>query len=134
MRDLGFSNLTADNLIALKIHGVNRSFMDEMKALGFTGLSADRAIALKIHNVNEAYVNEMRRLGLANLTPVRLIAMKMLDLDRELVEELRETRYDDGLLRDVLRRKNNYSYRNLDDNWAREYRDAMEDILRELTR
>ncbi len=65
------------------------SYIDEMKAAGLTDLTIDQLIALKTQDVTPEYVKELRDQGLqpdANT----LIAMRVQDISPEYVKELRD--------------------------------------------
>jgi len=49
--DAFFSNLTADQLIELRDHGVTPAFVREMRELGFTDLSPDDLVEWRDHGV-----------------------------------------------------------------------------------
>jgi hypothetical protein len=44
---LGHPNLSADQLVALRIHGVSSDFIREVQSHGFKNLNADQLIQLK---------------------------------------------------------------------------------------
>ncbi len=53
LRDAGFTDLSADNLIAFKIHGVKAGDVKKIKDLGISDVSTDKLIAFNIHGVTE---------------------------------------------------------------------------------
>lgn len=53
---------TVDDLVAVRVHGVTPQFVSEAKAAGLTP-SLDQLIALRVHGVDFAVVGEMTRLG-----------------------------------------------------------------------
>src|SRR2546423_6199117 len=71
--DAFFSNLTPDQLIELRDHGITPAFVREMRELGFTDLSPDDLVELRDHGVNAAFIREMPNLGFEELTPDELV-------------------------------------------------------------
>jgi beta-lactamase regulating signal transducer with metallopeptidase domain len=69
----GYHNLSVDEMIAMKIHGVSAEQVKEMAALGFT-LSPDDAVAARIHDVTPAFVKACKAQGLGDLSFDQLVA------------------------------------------------------------
>jgi hypothetical protein len=49
MRDAGYGGVKVDKLVQFRIHGVDDDFIAAAKAHNFTNLSADELIELAIH-------------------------------------------------------------------------------------
>jgi hypothetical protein len=88
-RDAFFSNLTPDQLIEPRDHGVTPAFVREMRELGFTDLSPDDLVELRDHGVNAAFVQEMRDLGFDNLAPDELVELRDHGVNAAFVQEMR---------------------------------------------
>jgi beta-lactamase regulating signal transducer with metallopeptidase domain len=115
MEAAGFKNLSADELIAMKIQGVTPAYVKEIHDLGmkpsaeeFIGmrvqgitpeyiremrsiapnLSIDELIGMKVQGITPQYANEMRGLGL-KAEPENLIGMKVQGITPEYVNEMR---------------------------------------------
>ena len=58
--DLGYTNLSPDDLISLKIHRVSTKFIKELNKLGYSDLSVDDLISLQIHNISLKEIKEMQ--------------------------------------------------------------------------
>ena len=114
MEAAGFKNLTADELIAMKIQGVTPAYVKEIHDLGmkptteeFIGmrvqgitpeyiremrliapnLGVDELIGMKVQGITPQYANEMRGLGLKS-EPDDLIGMKVQGITPEYVREV----------------------------------------------
>jgi len=114
MEAVGFKNLTADELIAMKVQGVTPAFVKEIHDLGMTPtvdelvgmrvqgitpeyiremqriaphLGADELIGMKVQGITGPYANQMRGLGL-KADPQDLIGMKVQGITPEYVREV----------------------------------------------
>ncbi len=115
MEAAGFKNLSADELIAMKIQGVTPQYVKEIHDLGmkptpeeFIGmrvqgitpeyiremrsvapnLSIDELIGMKVQGITPQYANEMRGLGL-KADPENLIGMKVQGITPQYVNDMR---------------------------------------------
>jgi beta-lactamase regulating signal transducer with metallopeptidase domain len=55
------NRLTAEELIAFRMHGVTPEFLRELTALGYTRASSDDLVALRVHGVSAADIGEFQR-------------------------------------------------------------------------
>ena len=115
MEAAGFKNLTADELIEMKIQGVTPAYVKEIHDLGMkptteefigmrvqgitpeyiremrsiaTNLGVDELIGMKVQGITPQYANEMRGLGL-KADPENLIGMKVQGITPQYVTEIR---------------------------------------------
>ena len=77
MRDLGFDNLTVEQLVEMKLHGVTPDFIREMRDLKFDNLTPDQLTEMKLHGVTPDFVREVRQQGFENLTADQITRMKL---------------------------------------------------------
>ena len=87
MNSAGLENLSADDLIALRIQDVTPAYIREIRS---TGLIPDvhALIAMKVHDITPAYVKGMRDLGIEANTH-DFIAMKAQDITPDYVRKMR---------------------------------------------
>ena len=71
----GYRNLTVDQMIAMKIHGVTGDYIAEIKSLGWSP-TPDQLVAFRIHGVNAETVKELRTMGFP-LTPDQAVAARI---------------------------------------------------------
>jgi beta-lactamase regulating signal transducer with metallopeptidase domain len=88
LKAAGLDNLTVDQLIALKIHGVTPEYVREIAALGIKA-GADEIVAIKIQGIAPDYVKAMRDLGLKPEAD-EFIAMKIQGITPEYIKSLRD--------------------------------------------
>jgi beta-lactamase regulating signal transducer with metallopeptidase domain len=92
MSKLGFGKLTADQLIASKIQGVDAGYIAEIKAAGYN-VDIDKYIAMKIQGVTPEYVEKMSQLGFGKLNADDLISSKIQGVTPDYIAQLKR----DGL-------------------------------------
>ncbi|HSE48254.1 MAG TPA: hypothetical protein VLA96_03500 [Terriglobales bacterium] len=80
MRALGFTDLSPDKLQEFRIFGVGARQIEDLKAVGYTGLSADQLVAFKIHGVDSEFIKKVKKYGYAHPSPDRLVEMKILGI------------------------------------------------------
>ena len=75
IQSAGFRDVTVDQLIAMKIHGVDANYIAEIKSLGWSP-NPDQLVAFRIHGVNADTVKELRALGYP-LDPDQAVAARI---------------------------------------------------------
>jgi beta-lactamase regulating signal transducer with metallopeptidase domain len=89
LRALGFSNLPLNKLVAFKIHGVSAETIESMRSAGFDKLTHDQLLSVRIHGLSPAYVREMRsRLG-SGLTFNQLLSLKIHGVSPDYIESMK---------------------------------------------
>jgi beta-lactamase regulating signal transducer with metallopeptidase domain len=76
-------------------------FIDEMASAGLTNLSVDELIALKSSGVTADYVKGLRALGFNNLTPRELISLANNDVTPDYIKSIRAAGYNDLSLKEL---------------------------------
>ncbi|HEX6546841.1 MAG TPA: M56 family metallopeptidase [Bryobacteraceae bacterium] len=87
LRAAGLTNLSVDQLIALKVQGVTPAYINGIRAAGFNP-SANEIVAMKVQGIDPAYIKEMRATGL-NPNMHEIIAMKVQGMTPAYVNEIR---------------------------------------------
>ena len=88
MNAAGLSNLTADELISLKIQGVTPEYVREMHEIGLHP-GADGFVGMKVQGVTPEYVKELRSLGFSPDVD-QIVGMKVQGVSADYVRGLRE--------------------------------------------
>jgi beta-lactamase regulating signal transducer with metallopeptidase domain len=88
MKAAGLDNLTVDQLIAMKIHGVSPDYVHDLRSLGLSP-DVDQIVAMKIQGVDGAYVRGLKDGGLQPDID-QLIAMKIQGVTPDYVRALHE--------------------------------------------
>jgi beta-lactamase regulating signal transducer with metallopeptidase domain len=89
MNTLFNHKLSVDTLAAMRIHGVTPEFAAEMKAAGLSNLSADDLIAFRIHGVTPQYLAEWKAAGYTALSADDLTAFRIHDVTPAFVQEMK---------------------------------------------
>jgi beta-lactamase regulating signal transducer with metallopeptidase domain len=87
MEAAGFKNLSADDLISLKVQGVTPEYIRAMRDLGFK-VDADEIVGMKVQGVTPEYVHAMRELGF-KVGADDVIGMKAMGVTEEYVRTMR---------------------------------------------
>jgi hypothetical protein len=87
MEAAGFKNLSADELISMKIQGVTPAYVKEIRELGLQP-SADEFVGMRVQGITPEYIREMRTIE-ANLSVEELIGMKVQGVTPQYANEMR---------------------------------------------
>ena len=87
MEAAGFKNLTADELIDMKIQGVTPAYVKEIHDLGLKP-SADEFVGMRVQGITPEYIREMRTIA-SNLSVDELIGMKVQGITPQYASEMR---------------------------------------------
>jgi beta-lactamase regulating signal transducer with metallopeptidase domain len=86
MKAEGFDNLSADDLIAMKVQGITPQYIHEIRAEGLKP-SADELVAMKVQGITPDYIRQIRAMKL-NSDIDSLIGMKVQGITPEYVEQI----------------------------------------------
>jgi beta-lactamase regulating signal transducer with metallopeptidase domain len=88
MKAAGLGDLTADQLIEMKIHDITPEYVRGLHDQGLHP-KADDLVAMRIHGVTPEYVHDVRGMGL-NPDQDQLVAMKIHQIDADYVRGMKE--------------------------------------------
>jgi len=88
LKSAGLTNLTADELIALKVQDVSPGYVRDMHELGLHP-DADGFVSLKVQGVTPEYIKELRSLGFSPDAD-QIIALKVQGVDAGYVQGMKE--------------------------------------------
>ena len=101
LQSAGLKDLTVDEIIALKIHGVTPDYIRELHAAGIEA-SNPELVALKIHEVTPEYVRSLAAAGLGNLHVREYLAAKIQGITPEFIQAIRSHGFKDLTLRQLI--------------------------------
>src|SRR6266404_2076955 len=89
MKAEGFENLSADDLIGMKVQGITPAYVEEMRKLGFKP-DTDQLIGMKVQGITPEYIHQLNQL---NIHPDvdDLIGMKVQGINADYVRSIRAT-------------------------------------------
>jgi BlaR1 peptidase M56 len=90
----GFRGLAVDQLIELKIHGIDGNYIKEIRAAGFD-LSPDKILELKIHGIDGEYIRKTQAAGFGTLGPDKILELKIHGVTSDFIQGVRSLGYSD---------------------------------------
>src|SRR5215471_9606548 len=86
LKSEGFDNLSADDLIAMKVQGITSQYIHEIRAEGLKP-TADELVAMKVQGITPEYIRHFRAMKL-NSDIDSLIGMKVQGITPEYVDQI----------------------------------------------
>lgn len=86
MKAAGLGNVSVDELIAMKVHGITAAYVRSIQAEGLK-IGADALIAMKVHGITSEYIHQMKELAL-KIDADNLIGMRVQGVTPEYVKAL----------------------------------------------
>ena len=77
----GYQNLSVDELVSFKIHGVTPEFVRDVEALGLGHPKPDEMVSMRIHNVTPEFIKDLKTAGFTGLTIDQLVTFKIHGVD-----------------------------------------------------
>jgi beta-lactamase regulating signal transducer with metallopeptidase domain len=85
---LGYTNLSVDDLIALKSNGVTPQLVRELKAQGYDKLTVKQLLGLASNGVSPQFIKELKDVGLEQAPIESLIRLQSNDVSAKFIKEL----------------------------------------------
>ena len=92
MKSQGYDNLTADELISLKVQGVSPEYIEQVRALGLHP-TVNELISMRVQGINPQYIKDMRAAGF-NADIHQLISLRVQGITPDYVREMRAVGVD----------------------------------------
>jgi beta-lactamase regulating signal transducer with metallopeptidase domain len=93
MQAAGFRNLTIDQLIDLKTHGVTPEFARGVQQAGYADVKPEQLIKLRDHGVDARFMQGMKSNGLDNLSLDELVKLRDHGLTPDYIAEMKTAGY-----------------------------------------
>jgi len=90
VKQAGFASVTPAELIELRIHGVDPDLIRALKAAGDSHLSIGDIVSLRIHGVTPDFIAEMKSAGYSGLTVEQCRQLRIHGIDAAFVRHLNE--------------------------------------------
>jgi len=133
--DLGYKNITVDQLIELRNHGVSEEFLKDLNTAGYKNIPLNKAIELKDHGVDVDFINSINAAGYKSLSLNDFIELKDHGINTEYINEMASLGYknlsldkltelrDHGVNTEFFSEMNKLGYKNLSLDKAIELKD-----------
>ncbi|HEY0547271.1 MAG TPA: M56 family metallopeptidase [Pyrinomonadaceae bacterium] len=100
---VGYTNLSVDDLVEMKQHGVTPEYVRNLKALGYPLPSVETVVRLVDHGVNTGYVKKLGELGYKNLSFDALIEAADHGVRTEVIEAFNAAGYSNLSMDQLVR-------------------------------
>jgi beta-lactamase regulating signal transducer with metallopeptidase domain len=90
----GYTNLTVEQIIALKTHDITPEFVRGMKGAFGSRLPVDHLIALKVHGATPQFVRELKEAGLDKISDEMVVAFRVHGVTAQFIGEIKELGFD----------------------------------------
>lgn len=104
VRALGYGDLTLENARSLARADASSAFIAMMIELGYE-LTVDELVELRDAGVTAFYTSNVHDLGYRDVTPDQLIRMQRIGVTTTLIEELQAARVEDVPLEEIIRHR-----------------------------
>ena len=101
LQSAGLKDLTVEQIIALKIHGVTPDYIRDIRAAGVEA-SGSELLALKIHEITPEYIRGLAAAGFANLHVHDYLAAKIQGVTPEFIQGIRSHGFKDLTLHQLI--------------------------------
>jgi beta-lactamase regulating signal transducer with metallopeptidase domain len=93
-RQMGFENLSVNQLIQMRVHQIDQPFVTQVRGWGFANASLNQLVQLRVSGVTSEYIEALKRAGIDNLPLNRLASMKLHNVTPDYIDELRRLGFD----------------------------------------
>ncbi len=106
MAEMGYGDLSREELIELREAGVTATFTSRLRELGYTDLTLDELKRMRQAGVTETFAGMMHELGYKDLTKEDLILLKQRGLTADFTAKVQNLGYPDISKEDLIRLQN----------------------------
>ena len=86
---------STDQIIAARIHGVTKDYVEELQKAGFETLDMESLMSARIHGVSGNFIRDIRKAGFEDLTLEEIITAKIHGINPEVIAQLRKLGAED---------------------------------------
>jgi len=101
LRDLGFRDLSAEDLVSTRVHKVTPEYIRQMRTAGWN-LSLEELMSSRIHQATPEFAEQMAKLGYRSLPFDDLVSFRIHRVTPELITELRDLGYTNVAADDLI--------------------------------
>jgi beta-lactamase regulating signal transducer with metallopeptidase domain len=101
LKSAGLKDLTVEQVIALKIHGVTPEYIRDLRAVGVDA-DSQQLVSLSIHQVTPEFVRELKAAGLSNLDVQDYLAARIQGITPEFIRSIRGHGFKDLTIHQLI--------------------------------
>ena len=101
LQSAGLKDLTVEEIIALKIHGVTPEYIREMRAAGLEANSRE-LVTLKVQDITADFVSGLAAAGLTNLRAHEYVSLKVQGITPEFAQKIRSHGFKDVTIHQLI--------------------------------
>jgi len=105
MRNLGYDDLTTENLFSMAALDVSVNYINELKSLGYDKPTLHQLFGLRALGVTAAFAREAQDWGFGKLSAENLIEIKAMGINPDYIRSMKSLGFDDLSLRKVIELK-----------------------------
>src|SRR5436190_1264238 len=90
----GFKDLSAEELVRVRDHGVDPDFIASLGSAGYKNLGIEALVRLRDHGVDGDYIADMKEMGYAPSDPEDLVESRDHGVDPSYIRSLKEAGYE----------------------------------------
>jgi beta-lactamase regulating signal transducer with metallopeptidase domain len=103
LHSLGYQDISVDQLIRCKEHGVTGEFIADLRKLGYKGFSLDKAIELVDHGVSTEFINNLHKFGYTDISLDMAIRLVDHGVSTEFISSIRQLGFSDISLEKAIK-------------------------------
>lgn len=88
LADAGYKDLSVEQIIELKNHGVDPNFIRQMSGAGWGKLSVEQLVSLRNHSISGDYLRDLRAAGIRDLTVEKAVTLADHGVQPSIVREI----------------------------------------------
>lgn len=106
LREVGYDNLTFRQLIELRMHRVTAEYVRSMKAAGFGELTTKELVELRMHGVTPEFMSGMHRHGFADLSTKDAVQLRIHGVTPQYIEQMQSAGFGKLTAKQLVKLRN----------------------------
>lgn len=105
LRSLGYTNITAEELVRFRIHGVSPELIRALAASGYRNVPAGDLVRFRIHGVSPEFIRDLASLGYTNVAAEDLVRMRIHGVTPQFIRDVESAGYHNVPVEKLVRMK-----------------------------
>jgi beta-lactamase regulating signal transducer with metallopeptidase domain len=103
LKSLGYHDISVDQLIRCKEHGVTGEFIADLRKLGYKTFSLDKAVELVDHGVSAEFINSLHHMGYTDISLDMAVRLVDHGVTTDFISSIRKLGFDGVSLEKAIR-------------------------------